>query len=300
MMKKTLILGLTVCSLFIVSMGSVVAEEEKITTVDDMGDVIDENNDFVSRPNIDIIEVNCIKSENEVELQLKLADGGKIRNSEFFIYYILLSTAVGEYEAAYSDSELVVSDPNYEEIETAEYSGVGTDTLSISFDLLSSDEECLLVSAMTVEFTIAGSLYGDEAPNEEYEISADARGPYEGKAGESISFSGSVSGGIEPYTYLWYFGDGDTSNEQNPEHIYEETGEYEVTLTVTDDLGSTDSDTATATVSGDGTEDNTDDTNSDSGQGEGDSSEHQLFLFIALVAIICIVGAIVLIWIIRR
>ena len=39
-------------------------------------------------------------------------------------------------------------------------------------------------------------------------------------------------------TYLWDFGDGtDPATEQNPTHIYQSEGSYEVTLTVTDDEG---------------------------------------------------------------
>ncbi|MFQ5795519.1 MAG: PKD domain-containing protein [Candidatus Bipolaricaulia bacterium] len=40
--------------------------------------------------------------------------------------------------------------------------------------------------------------------------------------------------------WLWDFGDGGESDEPNPIHRYRETGTYQVRLTVTDDLGSTD------------------------------------------------------------
>lgn len=80
-------------------------------------------------------------------------------------------------------------------------------------------------------------------------LSCDAGGPYSGNAEEPIQFTGSASGGIEPYTWLWDFGDEDTSDEQNPTHTYSEPGEYEVTLTVTDAISDTASDSTTATVS---------------------------------------------------
>jgi PKD repeat protein len=41
-------------------------------------------------------------------------------------------------------------------------------------------------------------------------------------------------------SWVWDFGDGTGSNEQNPTHSYEEEGHYEVTLTVTDNDGATD------------------------------------------------------------
>ena len=40
-----------------------------------------------------------------------------------------------------------------------------------------------------------------------------------------------------PQTWLWDFGDGNTSEEQNPTHVYQTSGEYTVSLTVTNTLG---------------------------------------------------------------
>ncbi|MDH7507680.1 MAG: PKD domain-containing protein [Candidatus Thermoplasmatota archaeon] len=65
-------------------------------------------------------------------------------------------------------------------------------------------------------------------------LTCDAGGPYYGNAKKPIQFSGTATGGIEPYTWLWNFGDESTSNEQNPAHEYSEPGEYNVTLIVTD------------------------------------------------------------------
>ena len=70
----------------------------------------------------------------------------------------------------------------------------------------------------------------------------DAGGPYIGSEGEEISFDGSGSydndGTI--VSYLWDFGDGETSTEQNPIHVYAQDGNYDVWLTVTDDDYATD------------------------------------------------------------
>ena len=60
----------------------------------------------------------------------------------------------------------------------------------------------------------------------------------------TVSFTGSGTdedGIIE--TYHWDFRDGHTSNEQNPVHIFQDAGNYNVKLTVTDDKGATGSDT---------------------------------------------------------
>lgn len=40
-------------------------------------------------------------------------------------------------------------------------------------------------------------------------------------------------------SWLWDFGDGNTSTEQNPVYVYSTSGEYTITLTVTDDKGLT-------------------------------------------------------------
>jgi len=45
----------------------------------------------------------------------------------------------------------------------------------------------------------------------------------------------------EIISWLWNFGDGTTSAEQNPKHRYEADGKYLITLTVTSDRGATDS-----------------------------------------------------------
>ena len=49
-------------------------------------------------------------------------------------------------------------------------------------------------------------------------------------------------------SWLWDFGDGNTSTEQNPVHIYASAGNYNVILTVTDDDGDTDDDSQIITT----------------------------------------------------
>ena len=86
------------------------------------------------------------------------------------------------------------------------------------------------------------------------ELVASANGPYEGVVGEDISFTGSATGGTSPYIFEWDFGDGSSSEEQNPVHSYAEAGVYDVTLTVIDAELVKDVDTTTATISEDGGE----------------------------------------------
>ena len=66
---------------------------------------------------------------------------------------------------------------------------------------------------------------------------------------ESISFTGSASGGLVPYDFTWNFGDGSpTVKSQNAIHSYEAGGTYTVILTATDHEGSTDTDTIDVAV----------------------------------------------------
>lgn len=55
--------------------------------------------------------------------------------------------------------------------------------------------------------------------------------------GYKLSFAASISGGTQPYSYLWSFGDRATSNLPAPTHTYIAPGNYSVTLTVTDANG---------------------------------------------------------------
>jgi PKD repeat protein len=59
----------------------------------------------------------------------------------------------------------------------------------------------------------------------------------------SVQFSNQSTG--DGLTYLWKFGDGGTSNEHSPSHIYHSTGVFPVNLTTTNNYGSS---TLTGTV----------------------------------------------------
>jgi hypothetical protein len=49
-----------------------------------------------------------------------------------------------------------------------------------------------------------------------------------------LNFRGSVTGGTPDYSWSWNFGDGTTSNLQNPTHQYTDPGSYTITFTITD------------------------------------------------------------------
>ncbi|WDN90782.1 hypothetical protein BuS5_03753 [Desulfosarcina sp. BuS5] len=52
-------------------------------------------------------------------------------------------------------------------------------------------------------------------------------------------------------SYLWNFGDGTTSSEQNPSHVYTAPDTYNVTLTVTDNEGASGEDSVDVVIAAD-------------------------------------------------
>jgi len=79
-------------------------------------------------------------------------------------------------------------------------------------------------------------------------LSAEANGPYTGRIGIPIQFTGVASGGILQYTYHWDFGDGNISDEQNPMYTYTRKGNYTATFSVTDSDHNNSYDTANVTI----------------------------------------------------
>jgi len=79
---------------------------------------------------------------------------------------------------------------------------------------------------------------------------AEANGPYEGLVNETISFN--ATGSYDPdgviVSYIWDFGDHNTSQLKNPVHVYAKSGNYTVILTVIDNNGLTNMDMATVTI----------------------------------------------------
>lgn len=70
--------------------------------------------------------------------------------------------------------------------------------------------------------------------------------PTSGPAPLTVRFTDTSSGG--PTSWRWDFGDGTTSVEQNPLHVYDTAGTYEASVTATNAAGTDTSDVVTTTV----------------------------------------------------
>jgi PKD repeat protein len=71
---------------------------------------------------------------------------------------------------------------------------------------------------------------------------------------ESVTFdaSGSSSPGASITSYEWEFGDGETATRESVTHVYDSADSYTVALTVTDNIGATDTASTTVTVESSG------------------------------------------------
>lgn len=101
-------------------------------------------------------------------------------------------------------------------------------------------------NSAATQLSIAVETMGNQPPT------ADPAGPYSGAVGETITFDGSGSSDADGFivAYDWDFGDGNSGTGVNPIHAFTMAGNYTVSLTVTDDMGATDTATTSAMING--------------------------------------------------
>lgn len=319
--KNLGMITMMVSSLMLIAICSVQAADTTITdTIDDVSSVdyyTGETIVITSHPeidvqNLDITQITYTQDGSQVTLTLKVRGDIENRGSiidlysedifdslNFVEYDFQLITSEGEYMVSYSNLTGQLNN-GLETINltTSDFTVEG-DTLTIRFSLVSAEEDYEELSVtsmfMKVNFTggdldPSGLIYlSDICPNPPLEI-IEAYAQNIGSVGETIQFNGSVSPltGQPPYRYLWDFGDQITSMELNPTHTYTKAGTYTYTFTVTDEGDDSVSEQGTITISTEG-----------GGDSDGPFSG-QMILFIAILAIIIVVGVVIIIWIIRR
>ena len=111
----------------------------------------------------------------------------------------------------------------------------------------------------TVTLTVSGPA-GDDTKTKQITVSnaepvaSFSYSPPNPVAGQTVAFDASASydpdGSISSYS--WNFGDGNTSTEQNPSHLYTSNGTYTVLLSVTDNDGTSSSAQKIVTVNAQG------------------------------------------------
>jgi preprotein translocase subunit SecG len=300
------------CVMICLSNTSMAIDEQK-TFIDSQEDVIltdlIEGNATITgdKPNIDIIKLSYNHEDGSNEASISIEVAGKIENKggitefELFnsvLYTIELSTSEQMYTILYANKTCQVNSENISDWT------VNNGILTINFPLSNSNEifEDIYVQTLDMDIdltTFTGGLYTDTYPDEAFLI-ADANGPYEGKVGETIEFTGDVFDIYDlsdTYSYNWDFGDGTSSNKQNPRHQYDSADEYIITLNVEDEFGNIANTTTTVSIT---EEDNNGNGNTNGNGNNQNGSESGLNLFITIIAVIIIIGILVLIFIIRR
>jgi PKD repeat protein len=123
----------------------------------------------------------------------------------------------------------------------------GTSTEQNPLYIYDEPGQYYVILSVTDSQGLSGS-HSTEATIDTGPLSVDANGPYHGTISEPVSFVCTVTGGKLPYSYLWDFGDGESSIEENPNHQYTTENTYDVTLTITDNQMDSLSNTTTAII----------------------------------------------------
>jgi uncharacterized protein YxeA len=285
MNKKTYIILLSIISMFIISTVNVSAYDGTLTIIDETGDVekTDEEGTATSNniyPDVDLKSVSFNQNGRQLDITMKLAEGGKFGDLTSVFMIDLFTTSndgespYGEYQIIYSSitelinqtgSPFIIAYGNYEEeISVKEYNDDNTDTLEFSFDLIDKNQRLLGAMIITNKYTTEeGNYYSDtypqnikgdeDIPSELYSIDIDAGGPYTAKTGQSLNLSGIVISGeiTNDHEWFWIFDDSSiTLDGQNPSYKFNTPETYTGTLYIYDGKNSWGLDTFEVNVTG--------------------------------------------------
>lgn len=180
--------------------------------------------------------------QNNIETAASFNDGD---------WHHVVATQSGDGMRLYVDGELQGTNPQTQAQPYDGYWRVGGDSRwagSSNYFRGTIDEVAvygyeLSASRVTAHYQAGGGV-PNQTPTAQFTSSVDGR---------RATFTGS---GTDPdgtvVAYAWDFGDGQTSSQQSPTHVYTSNGSYDVTLTVTDNKGATGSVTHPVTVNATG------------------------------------------------
>jgi PKD repeat protein len=97
----------------------------------------------------------------------------------------------------------------------------------------------LILSALALSLYTSLALYGcdDDQPPVSFDVLVSVDRTSD-NAPATFTFSSQSNGPLQgEYTYQWAFGDGEESEEESPQHIYNQPGEYEVSLLISEASG---------------------------------------------------------------
>lgn len=222
--------------------------------------------------NLDIVEATFTKQGAQVILSVQVVglieNRGKtidlynedpLGNLNFVEYDFQVATSEQDYTISYVNLTGQISyGIETTNLTSSDYSVVG-DTLSIWFSLTSAEEiyESFSTTAMFVKMNLTGEYpdlenfvyLSDIAPNPPLEIE-EVYAPDTGYTGKPIQFNLMIipCTGTQPFVYYWEFGDGCTSAQKNPTHVYTNIGDYTYNVTVTDESGASENYSGVITV----------------------------------------------------
>jgi hypothetical protein len=166
---------------------------------------------------------------DRVKYTVTLDNDGEIQDTGVEVRFLVDGVQVS------SDTMSVPRDTEIDKVFTWPAAEVGTHTITIEVGSESKDFTEVVTANTLPEVTASF----EETGGTELKV-----GP-----GKEVYFDISVSDvNGDTFTYLWDFGDGITSTNERPSHVYSEAGDYTVKVTVTDERGGSVNKELTVTV----------------------------------------------------